>query len=310
MATRSRTKHVDPGPLCDQELQLRLADFVEADALMDHVPTYYFHMLNRDTKALMGHINLRAGDTERIQRYRGHLGYNVMETYRGNRYAARSIRLLLPFALRLELDPLWITCNPENVASRRTCETAGADFVEIVDLPSDEEMYRRGDRQKCRYRLSTSTLTKDPSEYELISPQNVEQWQRYHDIRRRVLFESRGLFDVYRADHPDDSQEGKYPLILVQRGETLGVIRIDIEKDTAFLRRVAVRDDLQRRGHGRKMLELAGSFARERGCSLLRAFSNPEAVGFYEACGFSRDRDVGSPENTVSVSRTCQIDAT
>ena len=158
MATRSKIHHLDPGLLCDQELLLILADFLEADALMDHVPTYYFHMLNRDTKALMGHINLRAGDTERIQKYRGHLGYNVMETFRGSRYAARSIRLLLPFALRLELDPLWITCNPENLASQRTCEIAGAEFVEIVDLPPDEEMYRRGDRLKCRYRLSLSRI--------------------------------------------------------------------------------------------------------------------------------------------------------
>jgi tagatose 1,6-diphosphate aldolase len=51
------------------------------------------------------------------------------------------------------MPELWITCNPENIASRRTCEAAGADFVEIVDLPSDIDMYQEGERQKCRYRL-------------------------------------------------------------------------------------------------------------------------------------------------------------
>jgi tagatose 1,6-diphosphate aldolase len=54
------------------------------------------------------------------------------------------------------LNELWITCNPENVASRRTCEFAGAEFVEIVDLPTNIDMYLEGERQKCRYRLAVA----------------------------------------------------------------------------------------------------------------------------------------------------------
>ena len=46
-----------------------------------------------------------------------------------------------------------ITTNPDNWASRRTCEIIGAEMVEIVDVPEYMEMYRQGDRQKCRYRL-------------------------------------------------------------------------------------------------------------------------------------------------------------
>ena len=75
--------------------------------------------------------------------------------HRGRRYAARGVRLLLPLAARHGIDPLWITCNPENLASRRTCELAGAELVEVVDLPPGEEMYQAGERQKCRYRLPT-----------------------------------------------------------------------------------------------------------------------------------------------------------
>jgi len=51
----------------------------------------------------------------------------------------------LPAALALarshDLNPLWITCNPDNIASRRTCELAGATLVEIVDLPENTDMY-------------------------------------------------------------------------------------------------------------------------------------------------------------------------
>ena len=59
----------------------------------------------------------------------------------------------MPLARRHGLAELWITCNPENKASRRTCEFAGAELIEIVDLPPHTDMYQEGERQKCRYRL-------------------------------------------------------------------------------------------------------------------------------------------------------------
>jgi tagatose 1,6-diphosphate aldolase len=59
----------------------------------------------------------------------------------------------LPLLKTHGINPLWITCNPDNMPSRRTCEILGAELIEIVDLPTDTEMYRYGERRKCRYRL-------------------------------------------------------------------------------------------------------------------------------------------------------------
>jgi tagatose 1,6-diphosphate aldolase len=111
-------------------------------------------MVNRETGSQMGTINLRVGNPERIVLYRGHIGYGVMPEYRGRHYSARSVKLLLNLAGRCGINPVWITCDPENMASRRNCELAGGEFIEIVDVPSDEEMYARGIRQKCRYRFA------------------------------------------------------------------------------------------------------------------------------------------------------------
>ena len=60
---------------------------------------------------------------------------------------------MLPLARKHGFKTIWITCNPDNFASRRTCELLGAQMIEIVDLPEDNEMYQRGEHQKCRYRL-------------------------------------------------------------------------------------------------------------------------------------------------------------
>jgi tagatose 1,6-diphosphate aldolase len=102
---------------------------------------------------MAGTISLRISDDENTRRYYGHVGYLVFPPARGNHYAERSLRLLLPLARRHSMAELWITTNPDNLPSRRTCERLGCEYVETVDLPPNHPLYHRGDRQKCRYRL-------------------------------------------------------------------------------------------------------------------------------------------------------------
>lgn len=138
--------------LSDGDLRLEFSQFAEHP--YHKVPTLYFRMVSAASCEEAGSINLRIGSMAHIERYAGHIGYGVHEEYRGHRYAARSVMLLLPFARRLGLDPLWITCEPENRASRRSVELAGAQFIEIVDVPLDCGMRKYGGKtRKCRYRL-------------------------------------------------------------------------------------------------------------------------------------------------------------
>jgi tagatose 1,6-diphosphate aldolase len=146
---------IDPGKLLDGGLSLVLDQFMLADPIREHAPVYHFNMVNVDSGLVMGAINLRIGVSDRLVRYRGQIGYSVKPEFRGGHLAARSLGLLVPLAAQHQLNPLWITFDPDNIASRRTCEIAGAELVEIIDVPEDEEMYQRGIRQKCRYRLLT-----------------------------------------------------------------------------------------------------------------------------------------------------------
>jgi predicted acetyltransferase len=143
----------DPGELIDGDLQLVLTHQFQGDPVRDRVPYYRFKMTHVGRDEPIGRIELRIGNTERILMYLGHIGYGVSEPYRGHRYAARGSRLLLPLARSHGFKELWITCNPDNTASRRTCEILGATLVEIVDIPRDSSIYAGFERQKCRYRL-------------------------------------------------------------------------------------------------------------------------------------------------------------
>lgn len=116
-------------------------------------PNYAFDMKHAETGAQMGEIDLRLSAEHYITHYAGHIGYGVERAFRGHRYASRACRLLLPLAKQHGLSPLWITCNPDNVASRKTCEHLGATLVEIVSVPPESDLYRRGEREKCRYRV-------------------------------------------------------------------------------------------------------------------------------------------------------------
>lgn len=141
----------NPGELTDGLLRLVLAT-TEHEA-PDHAAHYRFEMRNLITGDYAGRITFRVSNSDFIRLYAGHIGYSVKPEHRGNRYAARSVRLLLPLARRHGFTELWITCNPDNLASRRTCELVGAEYVETVDLPSWTGMYQDGERHKCRYRL-------------------------------------------------------------------------------------------------------------------------------------------------------------
>jgi GNAT superfamily N-acetyltransferase len=138
--------------------------------------------------------------------------------------------------------------------------------------------------------------------HELVNPMNENEWRAYHEIRRQVLFEARGQFAVYNENHPDDQAPGHYPKLLKYDGEPVGVVRIDIHGAVATLRRVAIRAEVQKRGHGRALLSLAQRVAEEAGCTRLESFVAPDAIGFYRRAGFEiSDSESAAPPHSQSV---------
>ena len=147
---------IDPGPLSDGELSLTLRRTYTHRFDTDVIPGGYDFLMwdtaDRDQPA--GGIRLRVGnETEYLRLYCGHMGYDVNPKKRGRHFAERSVRLLLPLARHHGVRELWITCNPDNLASRRTCERLGMELVEIVRVAEHLEMFKRGDSHKCRFRL-------------------------------------------------------------------------------------------------------------------------------------------------------------
>jgi len=136
-----------------------------ADVSRGWVPAYHFWMrlaapiaatINGEPSApitIAGGLGLRIGNNKEIELYSGNIGYHVYPPARGHHYAERACRLVMPLAKRHGLAYLWITTNPDNVPSRRTCERLGAQLIDTVTIPKDHPFRSRGETAKCRYLL-------------------------------------------------------------------------------------------------------------------------------------------------------------
>jgi tagatose 1,6-diphosphate aldolase len=130
------------------------------DPLTERVPTYHLWMLWRNTPTgappplrMAGAVSLRVGTSRELELYYGHFGYHVYPAARGHHFAERACRLLLPLARAHGMRTIWITCNPDNFASRRTCQRLGAALIDIVAVPPHNPLFARGDHEKCRFRI-------------------------------------------------------------------------------------------------------------------------------------------------------------
>ncbi len=140
-----------PPLLRDNDLLLSLARTTPADPGKKHVPGYLFLMVHLPDRAIAGVVSLRIGNPETDLYFPGQIGYRVRKTYRGRHYAERSLKLILPFARKHGWKSLWISCRPDNAASRKCCEHNGGKLHEMTGMPEWHEMYGQGYRQICRY---------------------------------------------------------------------------------------------------------------------------------------------------------------
>jgi predicted acetyltransferase len=141
--------------LSDGVIDLVLADRTPADPSKGYVPSLQYHITLHGSDIRIGAIRLRTGYAPSLL-YAGHIGYDVEEIHRGHHFAARACLLLQEVAMAEGLTRLIMTCDPSNVASRRTCERVGAKKEGIFDLPPEHGLFRKGYRQISRYNWDLS----------------------------------------------------------------------------------------------------------------------------------------------------------
>ncbi len=142
---------LDTDFLQNDEIKLVLEKTVDGDDKKGWVPAYHFAICDLNG-IKMGVCDLRIGHNGKLY-YGGNIGYLIDEPYRGHHYAGKACLLLFELARMHELGYVIITCNPNNYASRKTCEYAGGDLLEIAELPEDNDMRARGETEVCVFKF-------------------------------------------------------------------------------------------------------------------------------------------------------------
>lgn len=180
--------------LTDGELDLAFDSYIPKEKSTYFSPTYRYNIFLHGKIKSIGHVTLRTDDNE-ITKYAGHIGYEIVQKYRGHHYAQKACRIIAGFTRALGRETLLITCNTDNAPSFKTIEALGARYLDTCEIAHDSIAYRYNMRVKMRYEWNINT-------YELI----VSSFMRIAvDVARRA---------VLRAEIPVGA-------IIVQNGRIL-----------------------------------------------------------------------------------------
>jgi predicted acetyltransferase len=98
--------------------------------------------------AIIGRVSIRHELSDFLRRVGGHIGYGVIATERRRGYATEMLRQALPICATLGIRRALVTCDADNIGSRRVIEKCGGCLEGLTDCPDLEV-------QKRRYWIST-----------------------------------------------------------------------------------------------------------------------------------------------------------
>lgn len=130
-------------------MKLTLLEYVE-QPIQKELSPYYIYLIQVQGQEV-GRITLRLG-TIAQHYYAGHIGYYIEKPYRGHHYAYHACMLLKEKLLELGYHEVIITCNPDNIASRKTIEKLSATYLETVNIPANiKHLFKTGETKKIIY---------------------------------------------------------------------------------------------------------------------------------------------------------------
>ncbi|WP_421903325.1 GNAT family N-acetyltransferase [Maridesulfovibrio sp.] len=136
-------------PLSSGPIHLHLEKTVPVPPDGELVPFLHFKILNTE-ETIVGHINLRIGNTRHILKCAGHVGYEILPEYRGNSLSYHAC-IALRKVITCFYSSIILTVDPENAASIRIIEKLGAVFRSMEDVHPDDPAYKSGARKKLCY---------------------------------------------------------------------------------------------------------------------------------------------------------------
>lgn len=118
------------------------------------VKTILFDIYVPSIDRVVGRVEYRFEEAKELKYY-GNIGYVVYLPYRGNNYAYQATQMLIKIIKERypEIHEIYITCNPDNLASKKTIEKFDVTYLGCIKVEKKHELYRLGDKEKDIYVL-------------------------------------------------------------------------------------------------------------------------------------------------------------
>jgi predicted acetyltransferase len=107
------------------------------------VPMVHRWLIRREDQSFVGLGNIRLELTENLHRLGGHIGYAIRPSARRMGYGTEILRLMLPEAVKLGINPILITCDADNVGSRKIIERNGGIFENEMPYERNGESVKK-----------------------------------------------------------------------------------------------------------------------------------------------------------------------
>lgn len=122
-------------------------------------------------------------------------------------------------------------------------------------------------------------------EIEIRTPQTIEEWQAYYDLRYEVL---RKPWNQPKGSERDDKEHLGIHYALFKKGAIIGVLRADInnEENYAQLRFMAIHPNFQGLKLGEKLIACAENDLIQQGIHEIFLHAREKAVNFYTRLGY------------------------
>lgn len=102
--------------------------------------TTYFYI---DNDQIIGTINIRHCLNDFLLKKGGHIGYSILPSQRQKGYATAMLKEAIEICKKWDIYPILITCNKNNIASRKTIEKCGGKLEnEYYDENNKETILR------------------------------------------------------------------------------------------------------------------------------------------------------------------------
>ena len=105
--------------------------------------SYSVYWLINKNNEVAGLVYIRYRLTPSLEKFGGHIGYAIAPSHRRKRYGTAILKFALEKAKLLGIKRALITCNSDNIASRKIIKTNGGIFQDETPVEDSEKNSQR-----------------------------------------------------------------------------------------------------------------------------------------------------------------------